>query len=56
MTWRPKAVRSQRCCVTTPSSNSVDAVLWELEGDLAHVLPERKTARQRTGGAVQVNA
>ena len=36
--------------------NDVDAELWELEGDLAHVLPDRKMARQRTGEATLVNA
>ncbi|MCE4602018.1 MAG: hypothetical protein F7B18_02420 [Desulfurococcales archaeon] len=36
--------------------NDVDTELWELEGDLAHVLPDRKAARQRTGEAVHVNA
>ncbi len=25
--------------------------LWELEGDLAHVLPDRKTVREKVGGA-----
>ena len=36
--------------------NDVDTELWELEGDLAQILPDRKAARQRTGEAVQVNA
>ena len=36
--------------------NDVDTELWELEEDLAHVLPDRKAARERAGEAVQVNA
>ena len=36
--------------------NDVDTELWELEGDLAQILPDRKAARHRAGEAVQVNA
>lgn len=31
--------------------NDVDTELWELEGDLAQILPNRKTVRDKIGGA-----